>query len=209
MKKIALLLTILTLCALFAGCGAQYAPNVSAPEDATAEIGDYLSEVDSYFNVLNINAAKAQATSEGKTGNDAFALLVELTTKKDDLPEGLVNSYVSAIQSAENSTVSGEDATAMAKAMIKEEMVVYAAYNSMWSEYAINNAMRREAAKSLGGTFTEGLSEGEYYIYDSFIMQQVITAYLSGEEIPYISLATTESGEETSADSVADSSAQA
>lgn len=204
MKKLAILLTILILCVTAVGCTAEYAPNVSAPEEATAEIGDYLSKAEDYFNVININAAKTEAASKGKTGNEAFALLVELSTKRADLPEALVNSYVSAIQSAENSAVSSEDAAAMAKAMIKEELVVYAAYNSMWSEYAINNDMRREAAKALGGTFTEGLAESEYYVYDSFIKQQVVTAFLSGEELPYISLATTESGAETSAETSAE-----
>lgn len=191
-KYIALLLAAIMCMGVFAGCTYQYAPtDISAPEAETETIAKYLNEdTVKYFTVhslVDMREKYAKNSDEYEDDDALFDAYIGYAGESPkDLPEALVDSYVSAFA---GDLSSSEEAETLAKQLIKEEMVVYLAFLSVdeLKSLSFNDNVREAAFDDLkkegvldqNSEFVSG--QKEYYAVDSYIKQQLIIAYIKDE----------------------------
>lgn len=197
-KRIVTLLILLALCVSFVGCSTEGAPDVKVPKDTLADIQDYVDGDAVYF-MPSLEYAKQAISEMGLKGDAAFNEFITTWGEYAELPKTLVESYRDKIM-ASDSKVSEDEATELAKALIKEELVVATAFNTLCDGKAITDEVRAAAAEDFGidaGDSAEGTVSTDTYAIDAFIKHKTVAAYIAGEELPYGILTREEAAEES------------
>lgn len=180
----ALLLVVIALVSLSSCMGGSKPAEDEQSRDAAIRIEAFLEDASDYFTVI----APGKVVEGDIKKEDVLQAYIDAATKKKDLPDELVKSYMESfgLYFDVSTDTSGEDKELKETAieLIKSEMVIHLAAE----QYAVKieakdeKAMAEKLAKELGckveALYTEG---GENYIVKCAIKEELVTAELEKE----------------------------